>query len=162
MYSDSLFCLWILVFPIGVIEVSTPRVWIFLLYFRSLHDFWPPSTWNSLVHTSWGEMEPCEKRFSAHQNPKKKENTLKNKNQVHNSLFIELGLREWMIILVITRWAHNSQTFTLKKYNENLEIFCLQVTGYVNAKKSIPNCIFVLMMSWKCAHHIYFTFLQDI
>jgi len=39
-----------------------PRVWSFLLYFSSLHDFWPPSTWNSSVHTSWGEMEHCEKR----------------------------------------------------------------------------------------------------
>ena len=32
----------------------------FFLYFSSLHDFWSPSTWNSLVHTSWGEMERCE------------------------------------------------------------------------------------------------------
>jgi hypothetical protein len=34
----------------------------FFLYFSSLHDFWPPSTWKSLIPTSWGEMEPCEKR----------------------------------------------------------------------------------------------------
>ena len=34
----------------------------FLIYFSSLHDSLPPSTWNSLVHTSWGEMERCEKR----------------------------------------------------------------------------------------------------
>ena len=32
-----------------------------LLYFSSLHDYWPPSTWTSLVHTSSGEMERCEK-----------------------------------------------------------------------------------------------------
>ena len=39
-----------------------PRIWNFLLYLSSLHDFCLPSTWNSLVHTSWGEMERCDKR----------------------------------------------------------------------------------------------------
>ena len=34
----------------------------FLLYFNPFHDFWPPSTWKSLVHTSWGKMGWCEKR----------------------------------------------------------------------------------------------------
>ena len=62
MYSDTLLCIKILVFPTGIIEFSTPRIWSFLLYFSSLHDSWPPSTWNSLVHTSWGEMERCVKR----------------------------------------------------------------------------------------------------
>ena len=62
MYSDTLFCIWILVFPIGIIEVSTQQIWRFFLYFSSLHDFWPPSTWQSLVHTSWYEMEGWEKR----------------------------------------------------------------------------------------------------
>jgi len=37
-----------------------PRIWSFLLYFSSLHDFCPPSAWNSLVHTALGEMERCE------------------------------------------------------------------------------------------------------
>jgi len=62
MNSDTLICLWILVFPIGKIEVSTSRKCCFLIYFSSLHDYWPPSTCTSLVHTSWGEMERCEKR----------------------------------------------------------------------------------------------------
>jgi hypothetical protein len=39
-----------------------PKKMTFLLYFSSLHDFWLPSTWNSSVHTSCGEMERCEKR----------------------------------------------------------------------------------------------------
>jgi len=51
--------IWILVFPIGIIEVSTTRKWCFWHSFSSLHDYWPTSTWNSLVHTSGGEMEPC-------------------------------------------------------------------------------------------------------
>ena len=62
MYSDTLICIWILVFPIGIIEVSTPRIWGFLLYFSSLHDFWLPSTVHYLVQTSWCKMERCEKR----------------------------------------------------------------------------------------------------
>jgi hypothetical protein len=60
--SDTLICLWILVFPIGIIEVSTSRKCCFLLYFSSLHDYWLLSSWNPLVHTSWGEMERCEIR----------------------------------------------------------------------------------------------------
>ena len=30
--SDTLICIWILAFPIGIIQVSTPRKWGFLLY----------------------------------------------------------------------------------------------------------------------------------
>ena len=36
----------------------------FLLYFSSLHDYRSPNTWNTLVHTSRGEMERCETRAS--------------------------------------------------------------------------------------------------
>ena len=62
MNSDTLNCIWILAFPIGIIQVSTIRKWIFLLYFRSLHDYGPPTTLIWLVHNSLGEMEWCEKR----------------------------------------------------------------------------------------------------
>ena len=60
--SDTLIFIWMLVFPIGIIQVTTPRKWIFLLYFSSLHDYWPPTTLISLVHNSLGEMKWCEKR----------------------------------------------------------------------------------------------------
>jgi hypothetical protein len=43
-------------------KFSTWRKYCFWRFFGSLHHYWPPSTWNSLVHTSWGEMEGCEKR----------------------------------------------------------------------------------------------------
>ena len=36
--------------------------WKFLLYFSSLHDYWPPTTLIPLVHNSLGKMEWCEKR----------------------------------------------------------------------------------------------------
>ena len=61
MNSDTLICIWILAFPIGINQVSTPRKWS-LLYFSSFHDYWPPTTLISLVHNSLGEMEWCEKR----------------------------------------------------------------------------------------------------
>ena len=50
MNSDTLICIWILAFPIGLIQVSNPRKWSFLLSFISLHDSWPPTTFISLVH----------------------------------------------------------------------------------------------------------------
>ena len=62
MYSDTLICIWILAFPIGIIQDSAARKWIFLIYFSSLNDYWPPTTLISLVHNSLGEMEWCEKR----------------------------------------------------------------------------------------------------
>ena len=62
MNSVTLICIWILAFPIGIIQVSTPRKWSFLLYYSSFHDYWPPTTLISLVHNSLGEMEWCEKR----------------------------------------------------------------------------------------------------
>ena len=61
MNSDTLNNICILVFPFGIIHVSTPRKWSLLLYFSSSHDYWLPSTLNSLVNNS-GEMERCEKR----------------------------------------------------------------------------------------------------
>ena len=62
MNSDTWICIWILAFPIGIINVSTPRKWSFLLYFSPLHDYWPPTTLSQLVHNSLCEMEWCEKR----------------------------------------------------------------------------------------------------
>ena len=56
MNVDTLICICILAFPIGIIQVSTPRKWSFLLYFSSLHDYWPPTTLISLVHNSLKEM----------------------------------------------------------------------------------------------------------
>ena len=60
--SDTLICIWILVIPNGIIQVSTSRKWSILLYYSSLHDYWPPTTLVSLVHNSLREMERCEKR----------------------------------------------------------------------------------------------------
>ena len=61
MNSDTLICIWMLAFPIGIIQVSTPRKCSFSLYFSSLHDNWLPTTLMSWVHNS-GEMKWCEKR----------------------------------------------------------------------------------------------------
>ena len=66
MNSDTLSYIWILAIPIGIIQVSTTRKWSFLLYFSSLHDYWPQTTLISLIHNSLGEMEWCEKRAFQH------------------------------------------------------------------------------------------------
>ena len=112
MKIDRLICIWILVFPLSIFEVSTPRKWSFYIYFSSLHDYWAPSTWNSLVHTSWGEMERCEKR--AFQLLKMRKNkfiwNIKTKCVTD---FWQIGLRVWRIILAITGWSHKRWTFTL-------------------------------------------------
>jgi len=50
-----------LVFPTGIIEISTSRKCWFWIYFSILYDYWVPSIWNSFVHTSCGEMERWEK-----------------------------------------------------------------------------------------------------
>ena len=60
MNSDTLICIWILAFPIGIIQVSAARKWIFLIYFSSLNDYRPPTTLISLVHNSLRKMEWCE------------------------------------------------------------------------------------------------------
>jgi len=57
MNFDTLICIWILVFTIGIIQVSTARKWSFLLYFNTLHDYWPPTTLISIVHNSLCKME---------------------------------------------------------------------------------------------------------
>ena len=62
--SDTLICIRMLAFPIGIIHVSTTRKWSFLLYFCSLHDYWPPTTFVGRNGVIW---KTC---FSASQNPK--------------------------------------------------------------------------------------------
>ena len=54
MNSDTLICIWILEFPIGIIQVSSPGKWSFLFYFSSLHVYSSPSTLISLVHYTLG------------------------------------------------------------------------------------------------------------
>ena len=112
MNSDTLICIWILVFPIGIIQVSTPRKWSFLLYFSSLHDYWPLTILFSLVHKS-GEMERCEK--SAFQLLKMRKNKISwnIKAMCLTDFYLQLVLRVWRIIHVITWRAHKRQTFTI-------------------------------------------------
>ena len=88
MNCDTLIGIWILTLAIGIIQVSTPWKWSFILYFISLHDYRPPTTSISLVNTSLGEMEWCEKR--AFHLPKcEKRKSAETKNQVRNTLFID-------------------------------------------------------------------------
>jgi hypothetical protein len=112
MNSVTLICLWILVFPIGIIEFSTSRKCCFWHCFSSLHDYWPPSTRNSLVHTSWAEMEWCEKRAFQLFKFRKIKSSWDIKTKCVRD-FLLTGLRVWNIMLCITWWAHKRHIFTL-------------------------------------------------
>ena len=150
-----------MVYPIGIIEISTARKWGFWLYFSSLHNYWPPTTWNTLVHTSWAERENCEKQ-SYQLLIMRKKNQPKHKNQVRNGHFIDSyvsSMNDYTCHYEV-RTLKTNVYINFNKNNENLKIFCLHVTVYLNTKKSFPICMFLVMASGKYRFHIYFTFLQ--
>jgi len=159
MKFDTLFCIWTLVNTIGIIEVTTPRKWIFWFYISSLYYYWFPSTWKSLAHNSWGEMERCEKRSFQLLKMRKKKISWNIKNKGVTGFYWQRGLRVWRIILVITGWAYQRQKCTI--ISIKMRIFFLHVTGYLNRKNSFPICMFLVMASGKCELHTYLTFLQE-
>ena len=105
----TLICIWILSFPNGIIQVSTPRKWSFLLYLSSLHDYWPPTTLISLVHNSLVEIEWCEKRAFQLLKMRKMKVSWNIKTKCVTDIYWQLGLRVWRIILVIKWWAHKDK-----------------------------------------------------
>ena len=113
MNSDTLFGLWILSFPIGVIQVSTPRKWSFLLYFSSLHDYWPPNTLISLEHNSWGKMVWCEKRAFQLLKIWKMKVRRNIKTKCVTDFLLIVRSSRMKDLLVITWGVHKRQTFTL-------------------------------------------------
>ena len=133
MYSDTLFWIWLLVIPIAIIEVSTPRIWILLHYFSSLHDFWLPSTWHSLVHTSWGEMERCEKRaFQLLKMRKKISWNIKSK--------------------CITEFLSTVRSSRMKDYTCHYDVNALQSRVYINFKKITRIWNFLFTRNQVCKH----------
>ena len=163
MNIDTLICIWILAFPICIIQVSTSRKWSFLLYFSSLHDYWLPTTLISLAHISLGEMEWCEKRAFQLLKMQKKKFSWNIKTKCVTDFFWQLGLRVWRIILVITWLSYKINVYIkFNKINVIFEFFFLHVTGYLNTKESFPICMFVVIASGKCELHTYYTFLQRI
>jgi hypothetical protein len=133
MNSNTLICLWIFVFPIGIIEDSTSRKCCFWIYFRSLHDYWPPNTWNSLVHTSLGEIERCEKRAFQLLKMRKKKLRLNIKTKCITEFLLTVrtsNVKDYTFHYVLSTYKTNVY-INFNKNNENLEIFCLQLTGYL-------------------------------
>ena len=111
--SDTLNCICILAFPIGIIQVSTPRKWSFLLYFSFFHDYWPPTTLISLVHNSLGEMEWFEYRAFQLLKMRKIKFSGNIKTKFVTDFLLTVCFRVWKIVLVITWWAHKRKSFTL-------------------------------------------------
>ena len=163
MNSDTLICIWILAFPSRIIQVSTPRKWMLLIYFSSFNDYWHPTTLISLVHNSLGEMEWCEKRAFQLLKMRKMKVILNIKTKCVTNILLTVRSSSMKDYTVITPWAQKTNVYiNLNKINVNFEIFCLPVTGYLNTKESFPFCMFVVMASEKCEFHTYFTFLQRI
>ena len=123
--SVTLIGLWILVYPIGIIKVSTSRKCCFWIYFSSLYDYWPPSTWKPLVHNSWDEMERCEKRALQHLKMRKKKISWKIKTKCVTDILLTVGASSMKDYTCITWWAQKRQSITLIsiKIMRNLKFF---------------------------------------
>ena len=112
MNSDTLICIWILAIPISIIKVSTPRKLRFLLYFSSLHVYWPPTTLMWLVHNSLIEMEWCEKRALELLKMRKMKVSWNIKTKCVTDILLTVRSSSMKIILVTIWWANRRQTFT--------------------------------------------------
>jgi hypothetical protein len=137
MKSDALICIWILLIPNDIYEVSTPRDWSFWIHIISLHDYWPRITWNSLQHKTWGEKgEMWITCLSVPQNVKKG-NQLKHKNQVCSRNYIDSYVFEngGLYFSLGAKHKKTNVYINFNKNNKNLEIFCLDLTVYLNTRK---------------------------
>ena len=100
--------------------------------------------------------------YSAPQNGKNKISWNIKTNCVTNFLLTvrSSSMRGYTCHYVVSTWKTNVY-INFNKNNEKFVIFCLQITGYLNTRKSFPICMFVVMASGKCDLHIHFTFLQE-
>ena len=131
----------------------------FLLY-CSLHDYWPPSTWNSLVHTSWGEMERCEQRAFQLFKMRKKEIIWKMKTKcVQDIIDRSPSTKDYTCHYGVKT---KRQTFTLISINimRNLKYFftCNRVFKHKEVVSNLHVCSNGLGKIW--ASYI-FHFLQE-
>jgi len=125
MNSDTLFCVWILVFAIGIIEVSTKRKWCFLFYFSSFNDYWIPTTGISLVHTLWGEIKRCEKRAFQLLEMRKKKISWNIKSKCVTEFLLtgrSSSMKDYICHYDVSTKKWNVY-INFNKNNENLEIF---------------------------------------
>ena len=139
MNTDTLICLWILVFPIGIIEVSNPRKFFFILFHfltwilttKHLKLF---STY--LVGRNGTMWKTC---FSAP--PKAKKNQKNHKNQVHKRLFIGSSFFEYKVLYHSLRCEHIKDkvyiNFNKKKW-EIWNFFFTSIRGF-NHKEFVSN-----------------------
>jgi len=88
-----------------------PTYTIFLNFFLSFHDYWPPTPWISSVHNAWGEMHWCDNVIF--RSSKKKIISCDITSKCVTEFYWQLVLRVLRIIRVIQGWAHKKQRFTL-------------------------------------------------
>jgi hypothetical protein len=162
MNFDTLICLWILVIPIGIIGVLTSRKICFWIYFSSLHDYWSPITWNSLVYTTWGEMERCKKRALKLLKKRKKKISWNIKSKCVTDFLLTVrssSMKDYTFHYVVITWK-KIVYMKVNTNNEKSEIF-FKLNGYLTRRKSLPISMFVLMASGNYDLHIHYTFLQE-
>jgi len=82
---------------------------------------------------------------------------------VRNKLIIDRFVFEYEGLYLSLRVEHikDNVYINLNKNNDNLEIFCLQVTRYLNTMNSFPICMFEVMASGKCDLRMHIIFLQE-
>ena len=130
MNSDTLICIWILAFPIGIILVSTPQKWSFTL-FQFLTRLLTSTTLISLVHNSLGETEWCEKSASQLLKMRKKKGTWNIKIKCVTGFLLTVrssSIKDYTCHYVESTYETNVY-INFNKINVNFEIFCLHVTG---------------------------------
>ena len=99
--------------------------------------------------------------FSAPQNTKKKISwNIKTKCVTELLTVRSSSVKDYNCLYVVSTQKTNVY-INFNKNNGNLEIFCWQITVYLNPRKSFPICMFVVMASENCDFHIHFTFLQE-
>ena len=137
-----------MVFPIGIIQISTPRKWRFLHYFSSLHHYWPPTTLISLVHNSFGKMDQCETRAFQLLKIRKEIISWNIKTKCVTNFILTVrssSMKYYTCPYVVNK---KRQKFTLISIKKMWILkFFLHVTGYLYTKKSFPICMFVVKTS---------------
>ena len=135
----------------------------FCLYFSSIHVYYPKNTQNSLVHKSWNEMERCEKRAFQLLNMRKMIFSCDLKTKYVTNVFLSVrssSLKDYTCHQWVSTWKPTGcLNFNINK--ENLENFCVQLTGYLNTKKSFSISLFVLITSGNVSYVYNFPTLQQ-
>ena len=132
----------------------------FLLYFNSLHDYWPPTTSVSLVHNS-GEKKWCEKRDFQLFKMQKMKVSWNIKTKCVTDILLPVrssSIKVYTFHYLVSTYKTNVY-INFNKSNENY--FFFKVTVYLNTRKSFRNLHVCRNGFGKKWLHIHCSFLQE-